>query len=431
MCCWLWARRWCSCWDQQRWFAANWRELGRPLIVDYVDRLAAEVGSPPSVARAQAITARLPVAIRIQGPVVQWDSQPERDRWHDRDHHAQRAWRGSNRQSLLTRRTADGHLLVFGVSDWPEAGPGGPGWAMLAVLLGLTAGGFWYLRRMFRPLDDIGAGVQRFGEGHFEQAIPVRRPDELGRLAAQVNTMANKLAGMLAGQRGLLLAISHELRSPLTRARLNAELVAEGPERDALLRDMAVMRDLINDLLESERLAAGEDALRREPVDLATLLAQVVADDPADRTVGLHLPASLPMLNLDRARAQLLVRNLLDNAWRHGGGTAVEVSAETAKSAPASASEPNVSGESDGPAPGHWLVVQFRDHGPGVDEAQRARLAEPFFRPDAARSRDRGGVGLGLYLCRLVAESHGGSLKFLPGQPGLRVQWWLPLSAEP
>jgi signal transduction histidine kinase len=99
------------------------------------------------------------------------------------------------------------------------------------------------VRHLFRPLDDIRAGALRYEAGDFSHPIPRRRNDELGDLADQVNAMAGGLHRMLDGQRELLLAISHELRSPLTRARLNAELLGDGAERSALLRDLGQMRD--------------------------------------------------------------------------------------------------------------------------------------------------------------------------------------------
>ena len=102
---------------------------------------------------------------------------------------------------------------------------------------------------------------------------PSRRHDELGELASTINTMGHDIEQMLEAQRALLLAISHELRSPLTRARLNTELLPDtaevAPQRDALLRDLAEMARLISDLLESERLAGRHAALHREPTDPA------------------------------------------------------------------------------------------------------------------------------------------------------------------
>ncbi|MBX3620860.1 MAG: HAMP domain-containing histidine kinase [Rhizobacter sp.] len=375
--------------------------LVKPLLADYVDRLAAEVGSPPDVARAQALVARLPISIRIDGPRVHWDSHPART--------ATREPQGGERDmaALLTRTTADGHQLRFGLGDvvWHARHPW-PGVVPLAGLLLLTLAAYATVRRLFRPLDDIRAGALRYGEGDFSRPIPVRRRDELGDLASQVNDMASGLRGMLDHQRALLLAISHELRSPLTRARLNAELSAESPERVALLRDLTLMGELITDLLEGERLAAGPAALKREPTDLNTLVREVVATGCAGQPVQLSLADDLPPLMLDRPRASMLVRNLVDNACRHGAAAGQPVTVSTHAEAA-------------------QVVLTVRDHGPGVPPEQLSRLAEPFYRPDVARTRAGGGVGLGLYLCRLVAQSHGGTLVLRNAAPGLEasVRW--------
>jgi len=147
----------------------------------------------------------------------------------------------------------------------------------LALLLALTAVAYATTRRLIRPIDDIRAGALRFGRGDFKTPIPVRRDDELGELARQVNATATSLQHMLEAQRALLLAVSHELRSPLTRARLNAELVAEGSAREALLHDLAEMGELIAGLLEGERLAAGHAALHRVAVDPDALVRTLVA----------------------------------------------------------------------------------------------------------------------------------------------------------
>jgi signal transduction histidine kinase len=220
--------------------------------------------------------------------------------------------------------------------------------------------------------------------------------------------MASGLQRLLEGQRALLLAISHELRSPLTRARLNAELVAEGEARDALLRDLALMRDLVSDLLESERLAGGHAVLQREPCDLGALVRELVERQFAGQPVEVDQPEPLPELALDRGRLQMLVRNLLDNALRHNTGSQRPVRVQLLRAA-------------------GLLRLEVRDHGPGVAEAELERLAQPFHRPDTARTRSGGGVGLGLYLCRLVAQSHGGRLRFRNAGPGLAVTLELPI----
>jgi len=381
----------------ERAFSTGWRDAARPLVGDYIDRMVAELGTPPDVARAQALVARLPISIRIEGPVVNWDSQPEHP-WHGP---------GPRGADWFSRSTADGHRVSFGLGSpaW-QRGPQGIGWITLALLLGLILLAYAYLRRLLRPLDDIRAGAERFGSGAFDRPIPLRRRDELGELAQRINTMAREIQGMLDAKRELLLALSHELRSPLTRARLNAELLpatAEGAaEREALLRDLAEMRDLISDLLESERLASPHAALHREPVDLALLVREVLAEHAQGERVRLEMPEGLPPVALDRTRVRLLLRNLLDNALRHGAGAA---------------EPPRLSLR----ATGQGIEIEVRDFGPGVDPAQLEHLTEPFYRTDSARQRATGGVGLGMYLCRLVAEAHGGALELRNAEPGLSV----------
>jgi signal transduction histidine kinase len=390
----------------QRALSGGWSGLVRPLVADYVDRLAAEIGSPPDLARAQALAQRLPISVRIDGPAVHWDSHPQHSPWQGKPGHA-----FDDGRWLLGRSTADGHRIVFGLGDsgW-TARPRAIGWLTLAALLLLTAAAYGYVRHLLRPLDDIRAGALRFGQGRFDQPIPLRRKDELGELAEQVNTMARDIRGMLDAKRGLLLAVSHELRSPLTRARLNAELVAPGEARDALLRDLGTMRDLISDLLESERLAHGHAALQRERTDLNALVRGLVDEQFAAAALQLQLAPQLPLADIDPVRVRLLLRNLLDNALRHSAPAALPPSVST------------LPGE-------HSLQLCVRDFGPGIDAAQLPHLSEAFYRPDAARQRSTGGIGLGLYLCRLVALAHGGSLHIRNAEPGLAVTLSLPLVA--
>ena len=392
----------------------GWQAFARPLLADYVDRLAAEIGDPPSVERARALTARLPIRVRIEGPSLHYDSHPRQAAPSDED----RRWaegsatngkgNGSEGWGGLTRRTGDGHRVSFGLARPPEAWrPHGYGWITLAALLALMLAAYAAVRRLLRPLSDITAAVQRYGRGELGQPIAVRRHDELGDLALRINHMASSLHGMLEAKRALLLAISHELRSPLTRARLNAELLGESPERQALLRDLGEMRELITSLLESERLGEGHAALQRERTDLARLVRDWVAgiapDLDAKLDVKLELEPDIGAVDVDPMRLRLLLRNLVDNARRHAG---------------AAAGPPTLFLRRE---TGGALALGLRDQGPGVPPERLAHLGEAFYRPDSARTRAEGGAGLGLHLCRLVAKAHGGELRIRNSTPGLEV----------
>ncbi len=413
-------------WGTQKAMALGWRDAVRPLVSDYVDRLAIDLGTPPDASRAQALAARLPISVRIEGPLTQLDTHPKTSRnWrkgpgghiiddHSEDHYGD-TYAGEGAR-LLRRVTADGHTITFGLGDlnW-RRGPGMVFWITLTALLALTAVAYAVVRRLLKPLDDIGAGARRFGAGDFATPIPQRRRDELGDLAGQINTMGQDIHQMLEAKRALLLAISHELRSPLTRARLNTELLPDSAdthtERGALLRDLAEMARLITDLLESERLASRHAALQCETVDIAQLAKDVVAsmaDAGSPARITLHLAPDLPQLQLDPVRMRLLLRNLLDNALRYAP-----------PDAPAC--------ELDVRSQANQLIITVRDFGPGVAEAQLPLLMQAFYRPDTARQRSTGGVGLGLYLCQLVARAHGGSLQLANASPGLRAVVTLPM----
>ena len=440
----------------------GWRESLRPLVSNYGDLLVSEIGSPPDVARARTLAQRLPLHIRIEGPDVDWDSaldpavaappparamrhplasepdgspiplvvpaprgpagaggetpppfppppaprhlQPRHMALHEFD---PGAWR-------VVRRLPDGSRIVIGLADMSHVDAvEHVGWLTLGILLALTALAYAAVRHLLHPIAALRAGAIRYGQGDFSQPIVTPRRDELGDLAEQINGMAARLHRMLDAKRQLLLAISHELRSPLARARLNAELVEDGPERRALLRDLGEMRDLVTDLLESERLAdvqaGGHAALQTEIATLAEVVHAQCDDQAAGGTLALALDAALPPLALDRTRLRLLLRNLVDNALRHGAGAA---------------RAPQVSTHLDADGARQHLVV--RDFGPGMDEAQLQHASEAFYRADTARQRSTGGVGLGLYLCRLVAEAHGGALSVRNAGPGLEVDVVLP-----
>ena len=395
----------------------GWQDYARPLIASYIDALTAQIGTPPDIAKAQALALRLPLRIRIEGPVVNWSSDPG-DPHETRDPSAQAGpndrpgnpWRP-------VRLLADGHRISFGLAalardDAPEDRPRLIGWTTLAALLVLIGFAYAVVRRLLRPLADIRAGAVRYGRGDFSQPIRARRHDELGALADHINAMADGLHHLLEAKRELLLAISHELRSPLTRARLNAELVGEGPARDALLRDLAQMRDLITDLLESERLAAGHAVLHTAPTDLNALIGEIRSTQVGASALRYQLAPALPALPLDPTRIKLLLRNLFDNALRHSLEATAPPVVSTTRA-------------------GDVVSLTVRDHGPGVADAHLAHLAQAFYRVDSARQRATGGVGLGLYLCRLVATAHGGTLTIRNAQPGLEVTVCLPITAGP
>jgi signal transduction histidine kinase len=276
--------------------------------------------------------------------------------------------------------------------------------AIVLTIMGLVAVltfAYHAIRRLFRPIETIQAGVGRIGAGDLEPRLDVRRRDELGELAQSINAMADDIRDILEARR--------QLRSPLTRARqcraASRHHRARGP-----LADLAELAALLSELLESERRRGCHAVLQqREAVDPTALLSALAAESfPATR---LDLDPPGTWLSLDPVRIRLIVRNLLKNATRH--------------TSPGAASPILASPVDDE----RWTLA-VSDAGPGIPAEHLSRIAHPFFRADPSRQRCSGGVGLGLYLSRAIAEAHGGTLEVesLPGA-GTTIRVRIPLAA--
>jgi signal transduction histidine kinase len=204
--------------------------------------------------------------------------------------------------------------------------------------------------------------------------------------------MADDIQQMLESKRQLLLAISHELRSPLTRTKLLVEMLEGEKQREELNREINEMQQLIEELLETERLSSRHRILNREEMPLVTLTRNLVSESFPQSHIDLSLPGQELTCLLDPVRIKLLFKNLIGNALQHSGNHSSPPQVELKQEAG---------------------VISFRvkDFGQGIDEEHLPFLTEPFYRVDPARQHQTGSYGLGLYLCRMIAEAHGGSLE--------------------
>ncbi len=305
-------------------------------------------------------------------------------------------WLSSRGGPTLALRIPDGRWLLLQPHHFPL--PGRFLFAVLALAGLLAAASYPVARLVTRRLEALEAGVKRLGEGDLAARVEVRGNDELATLATSFNNTAERLQRLVDGQRRMLASASHELRSPLARLRLAVELAREEPDRTQerlgeAASEVEELDALVEELLLAGRLELDPAAPPAEPVDVAALLAEEAA-----RT-GAAVQGGPVALRADRRALRILVRNLLENARRHGGG-AIEAGAEALPGDP----------------PGARLWVA--DRGPGVPEPERERIFEPFYRPAGHRETADGGVGLGLYLVRRIAQRYGGSASCLPRDGG-------------
>lgn len=263
--------------------------------------------------------------------------------------------------------------------------------ALVACVVAL--GAFPVVRRVTRRLERLQHSVENWGGGNLSARVAVEGKDEVALLASSFNASAQRIEALVTAQKNLLANASHELRSPLARIRMAVELMQDQaqPALSAELRqNIAELDQLIDEVLLASRLdAASPDAAQRADVDLAALVAEEAS------RVGASFEAAPLTVQGDARLLRRLLRNLLENAKRHGADTPVQVL---------------LMRDADGSA-----RLDVCDGGPGVPAAERERIFEPFYRLPGA-SEAAGGVGLGLSLVRQIAEHHGGKVACLAAQ---------------
>jgi signal transduction histidine kinase len=257
--------------------------------------------------------------------------------------------------------------------------------ALTLGLLGLAVGlGAWPLvRRLTRRIENLRRRVEDLGGGDLAARAPVEGRDEVADLARSFNRAADRIQQLVEAERRQLAFASHELRSPLARLRVSIEMMAGDASLKARAeRDVEELDALIGELLEASRLEALGRADRDEAIDLLGLVAEEAA------RVEAAVEGQAVEVRGDPRLLRRLVRNLLENAWRHGG-TSVEARVARLET-------------------GARLTVA--DRGPGVAPTERERIFEPFYRPPGAPETGAS-YGLGLALVRQIARAHGGEAR--------------------
>jgi len=380
-------------------FKQHFEETVRPHFQHYIHHLHHEIGYPPNLHRAKKLSERLLVDIIIEGNDVHWSSTgrfPDIEKFHFKPAIKRRNGvifqRGFYRGQFIIRITKHEYTTLFitrGELDHFSFGS----LLLISLLSLLTVLTLLYfaIRWLFQPLKNIQADIQRIGKGELSHRIQTSRNDEFGELAQTINHMADDIEHILEAKRQLLLAISHELRSPITRAKVALSLMEQSPQQAGLAEDLQEMENLIHELLEAERLKNKHHALNLSPCSLNKLINELIEQHFSAASIKQQLAQNLPHLSLDETRIKFALKNVLGNALKHqqADSLPIEISSKYQHKV---------------------ITLQIKDHGSGIAAEHIPHLTEPFYRADPSRQRKTGGYGLGLYLVRLIIEAHGGEL---------------------
>ncbi len=271
----------------------------------------------------------------------------------------------------------------------PPGGPRGdffplvPVLGSVAILIPLLS--FWAARRVTAPLARLADSVQRLGASGEPDILIAEGPEEIRRVARAYNTMQSQIQDLLGERTRMLAALSHDIRTILTRLALRLETVSDDETREKGLRDIQIMTGMV-----ASTMAFVQGLERHEPmesVDLASVL-ETLCDEyrDLDFPVSYDGPAACryPCRPHQLGRA---LRNVIDNAVKYGGRADVTLTTT-----------------------GTGVCITVADDGPGIPESEHERVFEPFYRPDTARNLATGGSGLGLAILRSAVLAHGGEV---------------------
>jgi two-component system osmolarity sensor histidine kinase EnvZ len=273
-------------------------------------------------------------------------------------------------------------------------------WMLGMSVLTFGVGGI-LLRNQARSLHRLAVAAEAFGKGRDVPDFKPQGATEVRQAAAAFLVMRERIQRQITQRTEMLAGVSHDLRTPLTRMRLELELLGDGEDIQALKSDVDEMQQMVEGYLS---FARGEGNEAPQVVDLVSLLEDVVATARRDGApISLSAPEELHVA-VRRDALRRCILNLIGNAARYGGHVWVTL------------------------LPGRGAVdIMVDDDGPGIPEALREAVFRPFFRLETSRNRSTGGVGLGLTIARDIMLSHGGdiSLEVSP-QGGLRARLHLP-----
>jgi signal transduction histidine kinase len=284
-------------------------------------------------------------------------------------------------------RLADGTPVTFDsrqplpAADWPYRVL-----ASLAVLLAaVIAVSLLAVRWATRPLATLADAAEALGRDIDRPPLAENGPVEVARAAGAFNAMQARLARDMRERTRVLAAMSHDLKTPITRMRLRADLLEDAALRAKFTEDLAEMESMLGATLGFLRGTQRAEAV--QPIDVNALLESLAADwSETGARVSLEGPRAAPF----RGRPQALRRclsNLIENAVKYGGGASLAAE-DGAKS----------------------LVIRVRDEGPGIPEPELERVFEPYHRLEGSRSRETGGTGLGLAIARAAAHANDGDI---------------------
>lgn len=376
-------------------FERQFSDTIHPYFSKYLISLQKEMGFPPDISLAKTITDNNPINIVIEAPTYRWSSNGDFIEKPYLDVKIQQIGQqglesevGFYKGNFILRTFHQGYITSFIITEKFNTAPYADEILLIAFVvlafIGLLYVVIYYL---FYPVKLIERGIKRIGDGDIAYRLDIHRNDEIGTLAQSINKMADNIEEMLEAKRQLLLAISHELRTPITRSKIALSLMEDSYTQKSLAEDMQEMEDLIEELLESEKLRGNHAPLEINSVNINEIIYQVQGKYFEEAPIQLALQEPLANIQVDASRIGLAIKNLIKNALTARINETDSIMVKTTQDHSS-------------------ITITVIDHGIGIEAEKIPHLTEPFYRTDKSRQRKTGGFGIGLYLIKAITDAH-------------------------
>jgi signal transduction histidine kinase len=368
-------------------------------VTQYLNYVVKDLGTPPSLERARKIAGDSGIQIRFDSPEGGWSTSdkvptlrelggrnlPQEQLSFRRIHH--------DRYPILIKQGTG--AFVFILKPEHTMATGWEKWTALLIVLLTSVVVLTYLavRHILNPLKFLTEGVQQVSNGNLDYQVPRWRSAEFNQLAEGFNTMTVRIRNMLHAKEQLLLDVSHELRSPLTRMKVALEMVADARVKESLAEDIREMETMVSEILEAARLGNAAGELKMEAIPAKILfreIGELYRNQPPELLID-PVPDDA-VVHGDPMLIKIVFNNIITNAIKYSppDGAAVRLSFR----------------QDEG-----YTIVQVKDHGHGIPGEDLPYVFEPFYRVDKSRSKRTGGYGLGLSLCKTIMDAHQGKIE--------------------
>lgn len=362
------------------------------MLKNYCTNLAAEIGSPPDTVLAAEYAKNDGLVIRYESKDLIWSSDEEENGNNKLKEFLNKYSPDSRLRNSVVIKNLDGSMFYFD-ADLSDAmkneRPAIKITFLISIILILFIS-YLMIKRIFKPIKLLSNGVDKVKEGDLEIEVPVKSKDELGKLSSQFNQMTNEINSMIKNKEQLLYDVSHELRTPITRIRLALELMEDNPRKESISEDLRDMELMIEEILETARLKNGSNTLNISNENISDLIKEVLIRFPDELIIFENYPDNI-FIDIDKERISRVIKNLIENAIKYS----------TKESEPIQISISKYE---------NHISVFVKDDGIGIPEKELKNLFEPFYRVDHSRSKETGGFGLGLSLCKRIMEVHKGKI---------------------